>query len=320
MTAKRKALVVGIDYYSHMPVLQGCVNDARGVEAVLARHEDGRVNFEVERLRAEHSGDAVPRETLRGMVRELFADDPDVALLYFAGHGYLDSTGGFLCASDCRTGDDGLALGEILTMANNSRARNRIVILDCCHAGIAAVNPNAPRITELSENLTLLTASTSEQKAGEEDGRGVFTTLLVDALKGAAANLVGEISPGSVYAHIDQSLGWWGQRPVFKSNVKSFVSLREVEPPVPLVDLRQIATLFPDPGFEFPLDPGYEPESPEADPKKTPIFATLQKYNRVNLLVPVDAPHMWHAAMQRKRCRLTPLGEHYRSLVSKNRI
>ena len=40
-------------------------------------------------------------------------------------------------------------------------------------------------------------------------GAGVFTTLFVDALGGAAANLIGDVTPGSVYAHIDQSLGPW---------------------------------------------------------------------------------------------------------------
>ena len=37
----------------------------------------------------------------------------------------------------------------------------------------------------------------------ESGGSGVFTSLLVDALNGAAANLVGDVTPGSVYAHID---------------------------------------------------------------------------------------------------------------------
>ena len=50
------------------------------------------------------------------------------------------------------------------------------------------------------------------------------------------------------------------------------------------------------------------------------IFAILQKYNRLNLLVPVNAKHMWNAAMESKSCKLTALGEHYRKLVSKNRI
>ncbi|GMV19923.1 MAG: hypothetical protein AMXMBFR56_81470 [Polyangiaceae bacterium] len=146
-------------------------------------------------------------------------------------------------------------------------------------------------------------------------------------LSGAAANLVGDITPGSVYAHIDQSLGPWDQRPVFKTNVKSFVSLRRVHAPVSLAELHRLTELFPTPGFQFALDPSFEPEmtgrpldAPTPDPENTRTFAVLQKFNRVNLLVPVDAPHMWHAAMESKACRLTVLGEHYRRLVVRGRI
>ena len=35
--------------------------------------------------------------------------------------------------------------------------------------------------------------------------------LFVDALNGSAADILGQITPGSVYAHIDQSLGAWSQ-------------------------------------------------------------------------------------------------------------
>ena len=138
--------------------------------------------------------------------------------------------------------------------------------------------------------MTILTASTKGQDAAEENGGGVFTGLLIDALGGAAANLVGEVTPGGVYAHIDQSLGIWSQRPVFKTNVKTFVSLRRVQPPLTLTELQRIARLFPSAGFEFHLDPAYEPTHSTADPEKNAVFATLQRYNRVNLLVPVGAP------------------------------
>ncbi len=134
-------------------------------------------------------------------------------------------------------------------------------------------------------------------------------------------------TPGSVYAHIDQSLGAWEQRPVFKTNVKQFVSLRRVTPPIPISDLRRITEFFPSPNFEFPLDPTYEPEMkgrnagmPLPILESTQTFAVLQKYNRLNLLVPVDAPHMWNAAMDSRTCKLTALGEHYRRLVARNRI
>ena len=51
---------------------------------------------------------------------------------------------------------------------------------------------------------------------------------------------------------------------------------------------------------------------PPPNLENTKKFAVLQKYNRVNLVVPVDASHMWHAAMRSKSCRLTVLGEHFR--------
>lgn len=311
----RKALVVGINYYVNGPALHGCVNDAYSVKSALERHSDGTVNFGVVTMVANSAADQVTRTALRNAISDLFADDSDVALLYVASHGHIDSVGGYICTSDALNGNDGLSLNEIVTMANLSRVRNKIIVLDSCHSGVAGANPIAQNVAELSEGITILTASTATQYASENNGCGLFTSLFVDALNGAAGNLVGDVTPGSVYAHVDQSLGPWQQRPVFKTNVKSFVSLRKVQPPISHADLVRITEFFPEPGFEFPLSPDYEPESDAPDPEKNLIFAILQKYNRVNLLVPVDAPHMYHAAMEGKGCKLTVLGEHYRRLV-----
>ena len=325
----RKALIVGINYYEKAGSLYGCVNDAYAVNAMLERDADGSRNFHTRMLISVAPGEEVKRTALREAIHELFAGDDEIALLYFAGHGYVESSGGYLCPSDTETGDDGISLADVMTWANKSAARNKVIILDSCHSGVVGKNPIAP-VVELSEGVTILTASTEEQYANEKNGSGVFTALLVDVLGGAAANLIGDVTPGSVYAHIDQSLGAWAQRPVFKTNVKTFVSLRKVQPPLELGDLRRIATLFPEPGFEFQLDPSYEPMRSEADKnapdyippnmERTAIFAILQKYNRVNLVVPIRAPHMWHAAMEGKACTLTALGEHYRRLVAEGMI
>ena len=317
----RKALVVGVDRYAHVPSLYGCVSDAHSIRDVLETHSDGSVNFGVRTLTTHGAHDSVSRADLKDGVQDLFADDSEIALLYFAGHGHIETTGGYLCGSDCHRGDDGLALGEVLTLANKSPARNKVIVLDSCFSGVAG-NPAGQAAAELSEGMTILTASTKDQYASEERGSGVFTELLVDALNGAAGNLVGDVTPGSVYAHIDRSLGPWRQRPVFKTNVKTFVSLRKVRAPIALANLKRLAELFPAPAFEFELDPSFEPEmrgrpegAPPPNQKNTAIFAVLQAYNRVNLLEPVDAPHMWHAAIESKSCRLTVLGEHYRRLV-----
>jgi hypothetical protein len=323
----RKALVVGINHYMHGGPLFGCVDDAHRVKSVLERNSDGTVNFGVKLLSGTGPKDLVQRSQLREQVQALFADELEIALFYFAGHGHIEATGGYLLTSDSRSGDEGVSLNDIITFANRCKAQNRIIVLDSCHSGIAGSAPAAPSTAELTEGTTILTASTADQYASENNGGGVFTTLMIDALSGAGANLVGDVTPGSVYAHIDQSLGPWDQRPVFKTNVKRFISLRKVQAPVSLSELQQIATLFPEPGFEFKLNPSFEPERPPAgsnvvppDALNTAKFAVLQKYNRVGLVVPVDAPHMWHAAMGSKSCRLTVLGEHYRRLVADGRI
>jgi hypothetical protein len=316
----RKALVVGVNYYQHSQPLYGCVNDAYEVKSILERNGDGTVNFAVKLLVGISKEDPVTRVELKSAVTELFSDDSEIALFYFAGHGHIETTGGYLLGSDAESGDNGLPLGEVLTLANKSKAHNRIIILDSCHSGIAGNPPSASDTTQLNEGMTILTASTKDQYAEEKNDSGVFTNLLVDALGGAGANLLGEITPGSVYAHIDQALGPWEQRPVFKTNVKSFVSLRKVQPPIVLAELQLITKLFPEKGFSFKLDPSFEPESDKPNSDNNAKFAILQKYNRINLLVPVGAPHMWHAAMESKSCKLTALGEHYRRLVELERI
>lgn len=132
--------------------------------------------------------------------------------------------------------------------------------------------------------------------------------------------MLGNITPGSVYAHIDQSLGPWQQRPVFKTNVKSFVILRRITPFVSLEDLHLLTTYFPTKDYSFDLDPSFEPDSDCPKHENTVIFGILQKFNRVNLVVPENAEHMYFAAIEKKSCKLTVLGEHYWNLVKKEMI
>jgi uncharacterized caspase-like protein len=327
----RKALVVGIDDYANVSPLHGCVNDSFAVKAMLDRHADGSVNFGVKHLTATGPSDHVDRDELRQAIGNLFSGDGEVSLFYFAGHGHIESTGGYLCTSDVKTGNDGVSLADIMIMANKSRIQNRVIVLDSCYSGVAGGSALQQTVAELKDGVTILTASTSEQYATEQDGSGVFTSLLVDALGGAAANLVGDVTPGSVYAHVDQSLGSWAQRPVFKTNVNRFISLRKVQPLLQAAELRRISEFFPATGSQYQLDPSYEPErheswttSPQGIPAPNPdhnaLFKILQKYNRVGLVVPEGAPHMWHAAMESKTVRLTALGEHYRRLAAKDLI
>ncbi len=329
----RKALIIGLDNYKAQP-LKGCVNDAYSIKTVLEHHGDGRTNFTTPRLVVSNEGHTVTKRELKKLITELFSGEAEIALLYFAGHGFSNKTGGYLCAEDSLDGDDGLPVSEIMMLANQSKARNKVIILDSCFSGEIANNPNFSSMAEIKEGTTILTAATSEQYAIEnEDGEessGLFTSLLVDALSGSAANLLGAITPGSIYAHIDQSLGPWSPRPVFKTNVQTFISLRDVSPLVRIEDLRKLTKYFKSIDYQLPLDPSFEPDRNEeqindptiAEPNQENMFVfdLLQKFVKVNLVRPVGEVHMFYAAMNSKSCELTVLGQHYYKLIKKNLI
>lgn len=316
----RKALIVGVNYYKEVSDLNGCVNDAYNVKNVLERNADGTLNFDINLITAIDEDTIITKNILKDNIENLFSGDSEIALFYYSGHGYIESTGGYLVTSECQRGDDGLDLNNLMNIVNDSKVKNKIIILDSCHSGELGNLKYNDSLSVLSEGTTILTACSKEQYTIESENTGVFTNLLVDALYGAASNLIGDVTPGSVYAHIDQSLGAWEQRPIFKTNVKEFVSLRKNMPSISVEDLRKITGLFNKPSDIFKLDPTYEPTSESFIEDNGKKFEVLQNYNRVNLVVPVEEKHMYYAAMNSKGCKLTPLGIHYWNLVNKNRI
>lgn len=320
----KKALVVGINSYPSSP-LRGCINDASGLASIIETHGDGSPNFDV-RLET----DVQTKSELKTMIAELFSGINDTVLLYFSGHGFLNELGGYLVTPDHKTYDEGISMDEILVLANQSKTKDKIIILDCCHSG-AFGSPTIGRgASQLDEGISILTASRDDEPSMEINGHGVFTNLLLNALQGGAADLRGHISPGGVYSYIDQALGPWEQRPVFKTNVTRFTSLRTINPQVPLNILRKIIEYFPTPKQEYSLDPSYEDTNtkkvehdviePYAKAENVAVFKNLQKLQSVGLVVPVDSEYMYFAAMDSKACKLTSLGYHYWRLVKDKRI
>ena len=314
----KRALVVGINDYPSSP-LKGCVNDANSLAAILESNGDGSPNFGVEVLTC--SSKDITRPVLRHAIEQLFADDSDIALLYFSGHGYIKSTGGYLVTVDAKKYDEGVSMDDILSLANQSKARNKVIILDCCHSGAMGT----PSITgsstaQLSEGMSVLTASRDSEYAIETNGAGVFTSLLIDALKGGAADIRGNITPGSLYAYVDEALGAWDQRPIFKTNVTSFSRLRVIPPKVPFETLRKITQYFPTAEAEHNLDPSYEDTESTSNSDNVKVFKDLQKFQSVGLVVPVNAEFMYFAAINSTSCRLTALGYQYWRLVNEKKL
>src|ERR1700722_6272031 len=128
----RKALVVGINDYPNAP-LRGCINDAIAISSVLGTHGDGSPNFGIKLLTSPSENITIPK--LRAEIESLFSGKPDIALLYFSGHGFINNLGGYIVAKDFTKYNEGVPMDDILKLANQSEAKDKIIILDCCHSG-----------------------------------------------------------------------------------------------------------------------------------------------------------------------------------------
>ena len=326
----QKALIVGIDDYPTAP-LNGCVNDAIQIASKLETNGDGSPNFGVICITEN-----VTCAKLMDALENLFSSDADTVLFYFAGHGVFEPTtnAGYIITSDGIKPNWGIPLSVILEMANKAspRIKSSVIILDSCQSGFAGEVTGLgsdSKVSFIGNGVTILTACHREGYAAEIGGHGAFTSILLDGLNGASADVLGRITPASLYAHVDQTLGPWEQRPIYKANVQSFITLRKIEPKVPLEVLRRLLDYFPDPTDVFPLDPSYEPDrGEEAENHKgipvkddhVRIYRELQQCNRNGLVVPVDQPHMWNAAVHSTGCKLTASGAHYRKLAELKRI
>lgn len=313
----RRALLVGINHYPAAP-LSGCIHDATAMEVVLSRHANGDPNFTCKKIVSSEK--EVTRSLLRSQIEELFATPADVALLYFSGHGTENSLGGYLVTQDAERYDEGLSMDAIVNLANASKVKEVVVILDCCHSGALGNFQSAGDRAVLREGVSLLAASRSSQASMEVGGKGVFTSLICDALYGGAADVLGQVTVASIYAYVDQIFGAWDQRPLFKAHVSQLFSLRKCDPVVPLEVLRQLPRHFQSGDAEIALDPSFEPTlSPKHDGNEA-IFGDLQKYRGARLLEPVGEEHMYYAAANGASCRLTPLGKFYWHLANSGKL
>lgn len=318
----RRALCVGIDEYAFGPLL-GCVSDANSMSSVLSTHDDGSPNFDCRVLVAPSGGGngRVTRSGLRQGIADLFRDRADVALFHFSGHGTVNDLDGYLVTQDAQMYDDGVAMNEVLRLANESAASEVVILLDCCHSGTLGNPPDIDNARAvLREGCSILTAGRGDQPSVETGGGGLFTSLVADAFRGGAADILGNVTAPAVYSYVDAALGAWQQRPLFKSHVSQLTSLRRCNPPIDRAVLRKLPTLFPLPAEDFPLDPSYERTSANANPVHVAQFADLQRLNRLHIVVPCGCTHMYHAAVQSKACQLTHSGRYYWRLAKDGRI
>lgn len=212
----KRALVIGIDKYAVRP-LNFCVADAMEVAQIL---QDPQYGFSVTTL----INSDCTRLKMRRAIEELLAAAPEIALIYFAGHGVLTDMGGFLVTHDFQNLEDpGLSLEVLnqLVKAKASENSSVVLILDCCHSGAASLRQlenteltdwRGPLSNDLvqrtmfrqSQRRVVLAACSAGQEAAEStrEGHGIFTYHLMLGMLADAANNDGHVTPTSLYDYI----------------------------------------------------------------------------------------------------------------------
>ena len=140
MANRYRALLIGNSTYPadehNLQTLKGPVKDIAALNRALIDPDTG--------LFADLDVTLLPEATSARAIRVLgkffgTATRDDLLLLYFSGHGKLDQSGRLhLCMQDTESTDllsTALSSARIKEFADASRARNVVIVLDCCYAG-----------------------------------------------------------------------------------------------------------------------------------------------------------------------------------------
>ena len=125
------ALIIGINAYIHLPLLQTAVHDALGVAEMLQNNYDFAVKVLTDPTRAQI---VAALDTLRTTLAK-----QDNLLIYYAGHGFLDTDEdrGYWLPVDAHkdTRINWLANTTVTDTLKALKARHVMVVADSCYAG-----------------------------------------------------------------------------------------------------------------------------------------------------------------------------------------
>ncbi len=188
------ALVIGNNNYRHYPVLETAINDVTSTATVL----NSKFGFNTTILR-----NATRYEILAALneLRETL-DENDNLLIYYAGHGEMDSNGdsGYWLPVDAEQGNarNWISNAAISDILNTIKAKHIMVVADSCYAGTLSVAA-MPRMVEAipgdmqqewveamvqARARTVLTSGgIAPVMDGGGDGHSVFARAFIETLQ-----------------------------------------------------------------------------------------------------------------------------------------
>lgn len=194
----KRAILIGsanFDPDSGIEPLRFPENDVTALESVLRSDEFGFDHISKVLDQASHQ----VVERLDELMLE--SDFDDFILIYFSGHGKINSTGELFLSCrntrESRLNSTGLKYRHIMDLLE-AHARDRVaIILDCCYAGRAvsglkgSVHEQVKSELDSGRGIFVLGASGATQTAEERelDGHGIFTKQIIEGLTSGAADI-----------------------------------------------------------------------------------------------------------------------------------
>jgi hypothetical protein len=229
-SAKRYALIVGVDQYADTQIttLGGASNDAKTLANALIQY----AGFPGEQVTLLASDQPAERQPTRGNILRRLSNlaaivPPDgLLLISFAGHGIERGGQAFLLPSDSQVSNDIDLLEQ--TAINVSQIRDRVkkigvkqvlMIVDACRNDpVGRANADNPltaaytrgfnfdlRNREVQAFATLYATEVGHRAYEyKEKKQGYFTWVLVEALRGGAANAKGEVTLASLVKFLQE--------------------------------------------------------------------------------------------------------------------
>jgi hypothetical protein len=230
----RDALVVGINRYPFLKdsstreaqYLTTAAKDAEAVACLLETHGNFRVRrFPESLIDGRLQVDPMKRVTmaqLEDAIEQLFLPEgeriPEVALLYFAGHGFRHKpTGGilqgYLGTSEANPTKEiwGVSLKRIQDILRKSPVKQQIILLDCCKSG-ELFNFAPENLGDSDKVRFFVTAAREFEDAhSKKNEHGALTEIL---LKGLDPSAKGVVTSLTLSKFINQQLLQVPQKPI----------------------------------------------------------------------------------------------------------
>jgi formylglycine-generating enzyme required for sulfatase activity len=232
---KRWAVIVGINNYSdpRIPKLRYAVADARLMYNNLVQscgYDEKNVLLLTDDADKDHNHLKPGRSNLKFQISkwlQLQSRD-DTVLVFFSGHGFFDKGKSYLAPQDCEVSNPvGTCwlTSELRGLLEDCKACQKLLILDCCHAGGKAAGGSSASPAELggafrnARGLITLASCSKDELSFEYDDKqqGLFTYFLAEGMRGEADKLPNGNSDGIVdsdelYKYVFERVTTTGQK------------------------------------------------------------------------------------------------------------